>query len=81
MTTTTLPATMPPVFLTDYDAFAYEFAVSEARWSQHNVSRLLRATGERPPRVAEMRGLLGRVGYGSNHRWFRTLPRRCVRPR
>jgi hypothetical protein len=59
---------MPPIFLAQRDAFAYQFAVSPGKWSQHNVSRLLRATGERPERVAEMRAILGDLGMG-DARW------------
>jgi hypothetical protein len=56
---------MPPIFLTHRDVFAYEFGVSRMKWSAHHVSRLLRLTGERPQRVAEMREILGHLGLGS----------------
>jgi hypothetical protein len=53
---------VPPLFLTQRDAFAYDYAVAEMRWSSRNVSRMLRLTGERPERVKAMRWLLGELG-------------------
>jgi hypothetical protein len=43
------------------DDFALAFGVRECRWSDHNLSRLLNATGERPERVKEMRAIIGRL--------------------
>jgi hypothetical protein len=43
-------------------AFAREFGVRRVRWSYCGFTRLLRATGERPARVDEMRSLLGALG-------------------
>src|SRR3954471_17617490 len=60
---------MSTIFLTDRDAFAYEHQVSPIKWSGHNLSRLLRRTGERPERVAEMWALLGALGMGPSLRW------------
>jgi hypothetical protein len=50
------------------EEFIRELGVREYRWSHHNISRLLRATGERPERVEEMRSLLGDLGTGDRHR-------------
>lgn len=56
---------MPRVFLTRRDAFAHEFAARDVRWSGHNVSRMLRLTGERPARVEEMRAILDTLASDS----------------
>jgi hypothetical protein len=48
------------------DAFARRFGLRPVRWSSHNLSRLLRATGERPARVAEMRATLGALGLAGS---------------
>jgi hypothetical protein len=63
---------MPPIFMTNRDVFAYEHQVGEIKWSGHNLSRLLRQTGERPERVAEMRSILGRLGIGDYTQWLCT---------
>jgi hypothetical protein len=47
-------------------AFAAESGVRPCKWSGHNVSRLLRATGERPARVDEMWAILGGLGMGNS---------------
>src|SRR4051794_19198148 len=60
---------MQPIFLTARDAFAYQHRVGKIKWSGHNLGRLLRLTGERPERIAEMRSILGRLGMGPYHRW------------
>jgi hypothetical protein len=49
--------------------FASEFGARAVRWSGRNLSRLLRATGERPERVAAMRALLDALGMGPSRRW------------
>jgi hypothetical protein len=51
--------------------FLLHHGVTPALWSQHNVSRLLRQTGERPERVVEMRSILGWLGMG-DRRWPHT---------
>ena len=51
----------------DRAAFAAEFGLVEYEWSEHALGRLLRATGERPARVAEMRAILGRLGQVFDH--------------
>ena len=50
------------------DHFARDFNARPIRWSAHNLARLLRSTGERPDRVAELRAVLGRLGLG-DWRW------------
>jgi hypothetical protein len=47
------------------DAFATHFNVREMRWTAHNVSRMIRSTGERPERVKELRTILGALGMGA----------------
>jgi hypothetical protein len=42
--------------------FAYDFRAREINWSAWNLVRLLRLTGERPQRVAEMRAILDGLG-------------------
>jgi hypothetical protein len=44
--------------------FAAAFGVGEARWSDYNLTRLLRATGERPARVAEIREIVCDLSSG-----------------
>jgi hypothetical protein len=46
------------------DAFAREFGVRPCKWSDHNLARMLRLTGERSARIAEMRRLLDDLGMG-----------------
>ncbi len=51
--------------------FAQDFGAREIRWSGYNLSRLLRLTGERPARVAEMRSVLDALGLaGISQRWI-----------
>jgi hypothetical protein len=45
-------------------AFGREFGVTPAKWSTHNLARLLRRTGERPDRIAAARALLDALGMG-----------------
>lgn len=45
--------------------FAEDFAARPIKWSGHNLSRMLRSTGERPDRVRELRSLLGLLGLGN----------------
>jgi hypothetical protein len=56
--TTSINPPLPP------DTFAAHFNAREMRWSVHNVSRLLRSTGERPERVRELKSILGHLGMG-----------------
>ena len=53
----------------DRAAFAAELGLSEYRWTGSTVSRLLRATGERPARVEEMWAILGALGMGPSRSW------------
>lgn len=50
------------------EAFARDFGARPAGWSGHNLSRMLRATGERPARVEAMRAILGDFGLGDRRR-------------
>lgn len=51
--------------------FGRDFGAREIRWSVYNLSRMLRLTGERPARVAEMRELLKILGLaGISQRWI-----------
>lgn len=52
------------VFLPAREAFAHQHQAREIKWSGHNLGRLLRLTGERPERVAEMWAILGALGMG-----------------
>src|SRR4051794_14802193 len=53
------------------DDFARDFDAREVGWSGYNLSRLLRLTGERPARVAEMRAVLDACGLaGVSRRWI-----------
>lgn len=54
-------------------AFASDLAVRPCRWSAHNLTVMLRRTGDSPARVAEMRDLLGALGMdqcGHRHSWI-----------
>ena len=53
----------------DRAAFAADLGLSEFAWRGSHVSRLLRLTGERPDRVAELWQILGALGLGSG-RWI-----------
>lgn len=51
--------------------FARDFGSREIRWSGYNLSRMLRLTGERPARVAEMRSVFNALGLaGISQRWI-----------
>ena len=50
------------------DRFAEDFNARPIRWGGWNLARLLRSTGERPARVAELRAALGALGLG-DWRW------------
>jgi hypothetical protein len=47
-------------------AFISEFGVRPIKWSSYNLSRMLRLTGERPERVAEMKAILCPLGLGDH---------------
>jgi len=55
---------VPTLLTTARDIFARDFHTRPIKWSAFNVARLLKATGERPERVAEMRAILGHLGMG-----------------
>lgn len=49
-----------------HDAFAQDFRATPCQWSGHNLTRMLRATGEPPARVAHYRTALERLGIGTD---------------
>jgi hypothetical protein len=51
------------------DAFAHQHQARAIKWSGYNLGRLLRLTGERPERVAEMREILDALGMGPMRHW------------
>ena len=51
--------------------FAWQYGAREANFSSYCLARMLRATGERPSRVAEMKALLCELGLG-DPRWITT---------